>query len=305
MSNDLKHALGDAPNSEFIIGPDGKFVVSNQWSNPNNLRDTLADLVGKADTFTSVGDLDIGSLAPAKTSAKGVVPRLQLPSGMSAAQVTPVERKSRSGKVEPYYVKLRAELDQSREQLYLGFYLDPIHKVHWNNLAEPLEFSIESPNGVSVTPATGTGPKVETPADADPREFLVKVDGQSNEPIKLTVRYFACDDADRFCKAMTQEYTIVMQRDNDGGSRRSAGGRPGGGRSRNGSGRPTQSPRGGGRPVDPLIGVLDKNIDGVISIDEIDASISALRKLDLDGDGNVSMEEIRRTRSGSPQQRQR
>ena len=40
MENDLKHALGDRPNSEFVVDPDGKIVVSRSWSSPSDLRAT-------------------------------------------------------------------------------------------------------------------------------------------------------------------------------------------------------------------------------------------------------------------------
>ena len=79
----------------------------------------------------------------------------------------------------PFYAKLRADADASLLQsgngkLYLGFHLDPIYRIHWNNLTEPIHVEIESPDGVEV-PAALDGPKVEEPADADPREFLVDV----------------------------------------------------------------------------------------------------------------------------------
>jgi len=42
-----------------------------------------------------------------------------------------------------YYAKLRAEADEPLLEtgsgtMYLGFHLDPLYHVHWNNLAEPL-----------------------------------------------------------------------------------------------------------------------------------------------------------------------
>ena len=45
MENGLKHALGNAPNSEFILDAEGKVVVQRRWSTPDNLRADLVRLV--------------------------------------------------------------------------------------------------------------------------------------------------------------------------------------------------------------------------------------------------------------------
>ncbi len=119
----------------------------------------------------------------------------------------------------PFFVKLRADgdpglIDDGRDTLHIGFHLDPLYKVHWNNEAPPIEFRIEVPAGITVTPASGTGPTVEEPADADPREFLLNVvANRMDEPLKLSVRYFACDDALTFCIPVKQSYRISLQRD--------------------------------------------------------------------------------------------
>ena len=49
MDNRLKHALGDRPNSEFIIDPKGKVVRKRAWSHPAQVRKDLEELVGKVD----------------------------------------------------------------------------------------------------------------------------------------------------------------------------------------------------------------------------------------------------------------
>ena len=135
-----------------------------------------------------------------------------------------------------FYVKLRAEVepqyfDSGAGTLYLGFFLDPLYEVHWNNRVMPVRYEIEAVGGVAVTPTVGKGPDVEIDADADPREFLVDLCelpadsfGQTGQQIKLSVQYFACDDAETFCKPVTQHYLITLQRDPDGGSRRAGRG---------------------------------------------------------------------------------
>ena len=161
----------------------------------------------------------------------GVVARVQVPPRMTPLtskplqtnplQTNPLQTNPLQGAGDPHYAKLRVE--SSGDQLYLGIFLDPLYKVHWNNKAPPLEYEIKPPPGVSVNPAAGTAAKVGLDADADPREFLVDVDGRSDKPMRITIKYFACDDAETFCKPVRQEYLVSFDRDRDGGSRRSFG----------------------------------------------------------------------------------
>jgi hypothetical protein len=302
MDNDLKHALGDRPNSEFIIDPKGEIVVSREWSKPSDLRSDLERLVGKVDRPTSVADLNIKKLPPPSKAATGVVKRLELPGGMSPLKITPVVNKTDKNPT-PHYAKLRAE--SSGDQLYVGFFLDPLYKVHWNNKAPAIKFTIDPPEGVSVTPASGGGPKVEVDADADPREFLVTVTGRSEDPIKVTVKYFACDDAETFCVPVTQVYEVSLERDRDGGSRRTGGG----GRGAN------RGPGGGMADADsrksrmtemmrrlPVLVALDRDRDGILSARELENATSSLRRADRNRDGEISGEELR-PRGGGPGRR--
>ncbi|MCP4783788.1 MAG: hypothetical protein GY903_19715 [Fuerstiella sp.] len=240
MDNALKHALGDRPNSEFVFDPDGNLVVARQWSNPGDLRADLEELVGSVRRETTIADLNMKPLTSPKTAATGIVDRVKLPGQMTPVLTEPIMEASS----EPFYVKLRAEVDADffrtgHGQLYLGFFLDPLYKVHWNNRAMPVVFEVESTTGIVVADDSGEGPDVEVDADADPREFLLDLcdvaAGASRAPheIVIKVRYFACDDAETFCKPVSQTYRVTLERDRDGGSRRTAGSRggrpPGGG----------------------------------------------------------------------------
>lgn len=256
MTNAIKHALGDAPNSEFVIDPAGTIVRKRGWSNPKLLREDLADLIGPVENPTKVSDLDMKTIPPPQVSAEGVVKKLERPRTMNAVRIEPAIADSKL----PFFVKLRAEADQPLMQtgkgaLYLGFHLDPIYPVHWNNLAKPIAVDIECPAGMTVTPNTLTGPKVEVPGDADPREFLVDVDAAGvKEPIRLTVKYFACNDDEGWCVPATQRYAVYLEVDPDGG-------RVSGGRSRPGGQRPPGAragqggrQRGQGMPGQPSAG---------------------------------------------------
>jgi Ca2+-binding EF-hand superfamily protein len=303
MTNDAKHALGDAPNSEFVVGPDGKFVIVRRWSRPDELRADLEDLVGVVETPTSIADIGMKRLKPPKTAPKGIVARMNLPGRMTSIKVESSTGLSLPTLAfdgeplggEPLYVKLRAEVDSQYLQggagkLYLGFFLDPLYKVHWNNQVAPVTYEIEAPEGVEITPLKGDGPEVEEKADADPREFLLEVSGSSREPFKLTVKYFACDDAETFCKPVTQHYLITLQRDRDGGSRRGGGRTSGGfaGRSGGATSRP------GSQPNDRslLLSALDTDGDGALSAKELDRVSQSLLKLDKNNDGQLTANEV-------------
>jgi hypothetical protein len=214
MTNDLKHAFGDRNNSEFVISPEGKVLIARAWSNPDQLREDLEELVGKSDTLTEVSDLERPmkkKVAEESKVARGIVPWVDRPSGAQPLKVTAHAIKGD----QPLYLKVRAEAagDLTRDgkgTLHLAFRLDPIHHVHWNNLAAPLRFEIPAPEGVSVEPSTVEAEKVTlVEADSDPREFLIEVDrGDSKEPLELKVNYFACDDDNRWCNAVTQTFSI-------------------------------------------------------------------------------------------------
>lgn len=218
MDNDLKHALGNAPNCEFVIDPDGKIARLRDWSRPGELRQDLVDLVGPVENPTDPRDVDVRFTPPEPAAPTGVVPRLRLAGRLTPLVVTP----DLGGSQQPFYVKLRAEaqpqvLRGGAGQLYLGFHLDPLYDVHWNNLAAPVEWKLQLPEGVDIQPRSGEGPKVEAAADADPREFLVDVTLNDRTPVTLTVTYFACNDAEGWCKPVTQRYTIEWKEDRDGG----------------------------------------------------------------------------------------
>ena len=303
MSNELKHALGGAPNSEFIIDPDGKVVVSRSWSKPSELRKDLEKLVGPVKNPTRISDLNLKTEPPPKLAASGVVPRIKVPGAMQPLKVEP-----KPGK-QPFYVKLRAEADDKllrsgEGTLYVGFHLDPLYHVHWNNLAKPVKYEITGPEGTTISPAKGEGPKVKEAADIDPREFLVEIkrDKNTEGPLQLTVSYFACNDEQGWCKLVSQEYTIYLERDRDGGSVRSRGRSRGGrgiaGGSGGGAGRPGGPGRPGGfgrpSPADFVARIMgnDKNGDGKVTKDELPEFLQRiLDRADTNKDGAIDKAE--------------
>ena len=196
----------------------GPGVIRPRW------RKDLEQLVGPVKKITREEEIHLKLGVPPKTtSARGVVPRLR------RQRMQPLELEPRiDPKGQPFYAKLRAEADSDlistgKGKLYLGFHLDPFHQAHWNNLMKPLRFQLELPKGAQFDKESGEAAKVKVASDCDPREFLLKVENwPENEPVHLTVTYFACVE-DKSCLAVRQSYVLHRRRDRDGGGARGEG----------------------------------------------------------------------------------
>ena len=105
MENELKHALGDAPNSEFIIDPAGKILRKRVWSRPAELRKDLEELIGPIEKPTRIADLNMPSAQFARKPRTGVVERVTLPGNMRPLLVEPMIEAD----ALPFYVKLRGK----------------------------------------------------------------------------------------------------------------------------------------------------------------------------------------------------
>lgn len=220
MDNAYHKASGETPNSELVVDPDGIIVAARSWSDPEALRKDLEGLVGAVDKPTQVSDLNMPMQPPISTVAKGVVPRVVKPGRFVPMESEAIQETSRV----PFYTKLRVEgTDElfmtGKGMMYVGFHLDPLYRVHWNNEAPPMQFEISTPEGISITPSRVVGPDPDVDADADPREFLVEVDAaEAGGTVDLRVKYFACDDALTFCVPVTQDYKVTLARDTSHGA---------------------------------------------------------------------------------------
>ena len=254
MDNDYHQASGETPNSELVVDPDGIIVVARSWSDPDALRKDLAGMVGTVDKPTQISDLNMPTQAPIATVAKGVVPRAVKPGRLLPMESEAIQETSRV----PFYTKLRVEgsnelFETGKGAMYVGFHLDPLYRVHWNNEAPPMQFEITAPDGISITPSKVVGPDPDVDADADPREFILAVDAEeAGGTVDLRVKYFACDDALTFCVPVTQDYKVTLARDTSHGASIQTNEEgaivSGGNRARGGGARP-RGP-GGGAPPD-------------------------------------------------------
>lgn len=208
MNNDFKRTIANTNNSEFVLDAEGRIVYMQMWSNGERLRTALQEHVGQVSKPTTVADLGIDAFGMRSNTRGTVLPRIEVPGIMVPLKIEP--KKSD----QPFYVKLRAEAEQSvlekaSGKIYIGFHIDPIHHTHWNNLVDPLSFEIKAQSPAKVTPGSGNAPKLQIESDSGPREFLVSIENADlSIPLSLRVRYFACSDDLAWCKAVEQEYSI-------------------------------------------------------------------------------------------------
>ena len=299
MDNTALQALGNSPNSQVVVDSKGTILHCKGWSEGDALRTAMVKIAGPTETTTSADDLGLPAFKGVSRPAGNVVPRVRPTEPLTPLKLEP------GNSDEPHFVKLRAEASRTalsgsgagETELYLGFHLDPVHDVHWNNLVEPVAWTITAPEGVTVTPSSGTGPKVKAATDTDPREFLASIEGwQEQGPLTVTVTYFACsdgggDDAKAFCRKVEQTYTVLRERDRGAGMVQSRTRGPGG--------------RGGGRGdmargQDPTQRMMrmDSDGDGKISAKEAAGSPLEMRfeMMDQNGDGVLDGEELEQMR---------
>ena len=128
MDNEIKIAFGNAPNSEWVLDPDGVVLVRRTWSNPVDLRADLESIIGSVQPHTRVEDLDMPTAPPPEPAKTGVLEPLQKPR-MRPLRIEPIAPQGATDadhEPDPFYVKLRAEGDREllghgEGQLYLAF----------------------------------------------------------------------------------------------------------------------------------------------------------------------------------------
>lgn len=219
MDDAATKAFGETYNGEFVLDPDGEIIRQRFWSNPKTLRSDLIKFVGPVTKRTRIQDLPVRFRPQPRKIASGIIEPITLPRGL-----VPVQLKYAPKDNQPLYVKLRAEMTSEpvdgRYQMYLGFYVDPIYKTHWNNAAGPVRVDIKSPEKMRCDDRVLYGPNVEAAADVDPRMFLLNFSSKGDyAPIKLKLHYVICDDAETFCQPTTQHFEVTPVPLNNGSTR--------------------------------------------------------------------------------------
>ena len=212
MDDSFRTSLRTNSNSIYVIGPDSEIVYAADRMNGDGLRRALIRLIGDVPNPTSAADLNFPTIPrfPPKNITNEI--RVERPQGLVILDSKPTKPD------DIYYVKMRAEAEKSvletgKGDLYLGFFPDPIHDAHWNNLTPGMKYEFELPEGVTIDPPTAVANKGPGDSDTEPRQFKLRVDSDGTpKDVKLKIHYYACSPG--MCEAMTHEYTIAFKDEN-------------------------------------------------------------------------------------------
>lgn len=217
FDNQLRDGLRSGSNSMYLISPNGSIVFAADRLDGPRLRMELAKFLGNVEHPTLASELKLPRIErPRKTTNIDSEMRVQRPDGLTIVTTAPCNDQ------QTYYVKLRAEADPDllktgTGRLFLGFYPDPIHGVHWNNLTEPMKFSLDLPEGVVATPTEASAKAGPGEKDVEPRQFWIDIVSDSpGTSFELSMYYFGCTDT--MCKPLTQHYTVELKPANMGSS---------------------------------------------------------------------------------------
>jgi hypothetical protein len=242
---------------------------------------------------TLAESMPLPDIAPMNMPEAQVVERVEInprQDKLLPLQITPLESRL------PFYVKMRAEankelLESGDGRMYLGFHIDPIYRVEWNNLGETIDYAINVPRGMAVSPSINQAEKVTRQAtDSEPREFMLEARKWNlSLPLAITVNYSVHASATKKTHNISQQYILYLDRDLFGGAV------IGRGISESDILKKKKAPRKktGGTSTD-LPRHLDLDLDGMLSRDEAPrALLEHWDDIDLDQDGRVNEEEYR------------
>lgn len=221
IENEVVQALGSKTNNLFIFNKEGFEEFAGNVNDTDGLRKALRDLAGKINAPTSAKRLPAPDIEPRNMPVAQLVKRISIdPSEDEFHAVKIVPTRSRP----PFYVKLRAEADRElletgTGRLYLGFHIDPLYQMEWNNRGETLSYAITVPHGTAISPSINQAPKISGhPSDAEPREFLLDVrKWKVGIPVPITIQYSIHSDRSKSSSNISQQYTLSLEKDPFGG----------------------------------------------------------------------------------------
>ena len=288
MGNEAATDLAQDPaNNVFLFSGDGTELYAGPIEDAKALRAALAEVAGSVDVPTEAGALPNTELPPFKPLEEKFSPRVKV---SMAARFLPLETTPLDSKA-PYYVKLRAEGNQEllasgNGKMYLGFHIDPLYQVAWNNMGDPMKYAIKVPEGV-VAPSINTAQRVTAQAtDAEPREFIIEARKLDlSKPLTIQVNYSVHSLASRKNIDVSQQYMVYLQPDRFGGQVI--------GRQLSSPKRNVATPSGGaGNAYTMMLRRFDLDRNGKLSNDEVIGNLrNRFGEADANNDGFVTEKE--------------
>lgn len=219
MENETAEELRN-PNGAnlFIFSKNGEEVYRGTLADERPFRAKLAELSSPVEKPFNKTTLPEVGINPITLPESKLVPRakVSINDKFKPLEITPQTTRA------PFYVKARVEgseelLKSGDGKLYLGFHIDPLFKVQWNNLGEPIKYQLKIPQGV-VAPSINSAARVTAVAtDSEPREFILQARKLDlNKPLNLQVTYSIHTQAKKNVE-VTQNYLIYLQKDKFGG----------------------------------------------------------------------------------------
>ena len=221
MDNQVAGALEQEDNNLFIFNRDGLEEYAGHSKDEPALRSALGKLAGTATPSVSQ-PIALPNLKPVD------MPRDK---GGKRVKINPLREKylplkiTPLGSRSPFYVKLRVEANEALlktgdGRLYLGFHIDPIYKVEWNNLRKTVSYAMTVPRGTVISPSINEARRVSAQAiDSDPREFLLEARNWNNaQPVSITVNYSVRGSSPFRSYEIKQQYLIYLEQDRFGGA---------------------------------------------------------------------------------------
>jgi hypothetical protein len=294
MDNEAARALEYQANTLFIFNKDGVEEYAGNITDETGFRSALKELAGTTETRTLPKTMSPPDIVPINMPEAQVIERVEInPKQDQFLPLQVIPLKSRT----PFFVKMRAEaskglLETGNGRIYLGFHIDPLYGVEWNNLANTLNYAIKVPHGMAVSPSINQAEKVSGHAtDPEPREFMLEARKWNlSLPLTITVSYSVHASTSKKTHNISQQYTLYLDRDPFGGSVIGRGISKADVLKKG-----TEPPKRAARTsTADLPRHLDLDLDGMLSRDEAPrALLKHWDEIDQNKDGRVNEEEYR------------
>ncbi|MBN2163310.1 MAG: right-handed parallel beta-helix repeat-containing protein [Pontiellaceae bacterium] len=217
MDNALQRLLkNDSESNVFICSDQAEECFSGEISKPESIRKALDNLIGPAASQTDPSRYSSPRI-PSKDPGKPVlVNRIHFNPDREVFVPLKIEPNDSQ---HPFYAKLRVEadadlLESGNGRLYLGFHLDPLYHMQWDNREKPLVFNLAAPVGI-VAPSSDSAEEIKSAEfDAEPREFVLRTRQLDlSKPLVLRVMYSVASPSQGKNIQVSQQYVIHLEQD--------------------------------------------------------------------------------------------